>query len=85
MASAFTFANVNMKTADGYFLGFPAIWNLVVFYLVILGLGPWVSFVIIGLCLILTFMAGPAGLVVYLLLRTVVTRLRGSVAEAAPA
>ena len=55
MASAFTFANVNMKTADGYFLGFPAIWNLVVFYLVILGLGPWVSFVIIGLCLILTF------------------------------
>jgi phosphatidylcholine synthase len=30
--SCYTFANVNMKSSDYYFVGFPAIWNVVVLY-----------------------------------------------------
>lgn len=33
LASAYGFCQVNIKTDDGYFLGFPSCWNLVVFYL----------------------------------------------------
>ena len=55
MASTFTFANVGMKTNDGYFVGFPALWNLVVLYLLLFGLESIISLVIIGACLVLTF------------------------------
>jgi phosphatidylcholine synthase len=33
LASAYGFCQVNIKTDDGYFLGFPSYWNLVAFYL----------------------------------------------------
>ena len=33
IASAYGFCQVNAKTDDGYFLGFPSYWNIVVFYL----------------------------------------------------
>jgi len=33
LASAYGFCQVNAKTADGYFVGFPSYWNLVAFYL----------------------------------------------------
>lgn len=33
IASAYQFCQVNAKTADHYFLGFPSYWNVVVFYL----------------------------------------------------
>jgi phosphatidylcholine synthase len=29
-----------MKTADNYFRGFPALWNLIAFYLFVVGAGP---------------------------------------------
>ena len=32
LVSIYTFANVNMKTEDYYFRGFPAVWNIVVLY-----------------------------------------------------
>ena len=32
-----------MKTDDGYFLGFPSLWNVVALYLYMLPLGPWPS------------------------------------------
>lgn len=38
IASAFGFANVEAKTGDHYFLGFPSYWNIVVFYLFLLDL-----------------------------------------------
>jgi len=36
LASAYGFARVNAKTADGFFLGFPSFWNVVAFYLYVL-------------------------------------------------
>jgi phosphatidylcholine synthase len=40
MASLYTFANKNLKTAENDFRGFPALWNLAVFYMVILNTSP---------------------------------------------
>jgi phosphatidylcholine synthase len=34
--SLYIFANVDMKTADNYFVGFPAIWNVVALYVYVL-------------------------------------------------
>lgn len=36
LASAYGFCQVESKTADGYFLGFPSYWNLIAFYLYML-------------------------------------------------
>src|SRR5438045_2788648 len=36
LASAYGFCQVAAKTDDGYFLGFPSYWNLIVFYLYVL-------------------------------------------------
>lgn len=40
IASALYFADTRMKTADNWFRGFPALWNVFVFYLFVLRL-PW--------------------------------------------
>ena len=53
--SCYTFANMNMKTHDYWFSGFPALWNLVVLYFHILGTDPWVNLAVIGICCVLTF------------------------------
>ena len=42
------------KTADGYFVGFPAIWNVVVLYCFVLGFQPAVSASIIAICAVFT-------------------------------
>src|SRR5438874_10370564 len=56
MASAYGFSQVSIKTADGYFLGFPSYWNLVAFYLYALQPIPsWLSLGLILLFSILTF------------------------------
>ena len=55
LASCYTFADKNMKTADYYFKGFSALWNLLVFFLFILDLGVWFNFVAICACLVMTF------------------------------
>ena len=53
--SCYTFANVNMKSFDYYFVGFPAIWNVVVLYFYLFGTGWLVNLItIVGLS-ILTF------------------------------
>jgi phosphatidylcholine synthase len=36
MTSALYFADRRMKTSDNYFVGFPAIWNVAAFYLLVL-------------------------------------------------
>jgi len=53
--SLYTFANVNMKTQDYYFSGFPALWNLVALYFYILRTPEWVNLVTIGILGVLTF------------------------------
>ena len=40
-ASAYGFCQVQAKTDDGYFLGFPSLWNVVAMYLYVLPLDPW--------------------------------------------
>lgn len=55
LTSLYCFANVQMKSGDNYFVGFPAIWNVVALYLWLLGLDPWINAaVVVGLGL-LTF------------------------------
>ncbi len=56
LASAYGFCQVEAKTEDGYFLGFPSFWNLVAFYLYALQPLPgWLSLgIVIGLAM-LTF------------------------------
>ena len=53
--SLYTFANLNMKTNDYYFSGFPAVWNIVVLYFYILNTNPIINVIIILLLFIFTF------------------------------
>ena len=47
MASALYFADKRMKTHDLWFRGFPAIWNVLVFYLLVLRPGPLAATLIV--------------------------------------
>lgn len=47
LSSLFHFADRNSKTPDGFFVGFPALWNIVVFYILALGLAPFWAFSLI--------------------------------------
>jgi len=55
ITGALYFADRNMKTADNYFRGFPAVWNLVAFYLYVLQPPPWIGGAMIAAFAILTF------------------------------
>jgi phosphatidylcholine synthase len=55
LSSLYTFARVDMKTDDNYFRGFPALWNIVVFYLVMLQPGQTVAAILVALFVVLTF------------------------------
>lgn len=52
--SALQFAQVEAKTADGYFRGFPSYWNVVAFYLLLLGLPPAANLALVAVlgCLV---------------------------------
>jgi phosphatidylcholine synthase len=43
VTGALYFADRRMKTADSYFRGFPALWNVVAFYLFVLKPAPWLG------------------------------------------
>lgn len=49
------FADRRMKTADHYFRGFPALWNVAVFYLFLLRLPAWLAAAAVAALVILTF------------------------------
>src|SRR5437763_8305312 len=55
LASAYGFSQVDAKTDDGFFLGFPSYWNIVAFYLYLLRPPVWVSLTVIIMLSILTF------------------------------
>ncbi|MGB7922393.1 MAG: CDP-alcohol phosphatidyltransferase family protein [Pyrinomonadaceae bacterium] len=55
LASAYGFSQVNAKTDDGFFLGFPSYWNVVSFYLYVLSPPAPVSLALIVGLSILTF------------------------------
>jgi phosphatidylcholine synthase len=50
------FADRLMKTSDYYFRGFPALWNVAVFYLFLLKPTPWLSAALIAALAVLTFL-----------------------------
>ncbi len=55
MTSLYHFSDKHSKTADGYFVGFPAIWNIVVLYCFALAIPPALAASLIATCAILTF------------------------------
>jgi len=55
LASAYGFCQVEAKTDDGYFLGFPSLWNVVAFYLYVLRLPPWVALGVVVVLSLMTF------------------------------
>ena len=55
ISSAIYFADTRMKTADGYFRGFPALWNLVAFYLFLAQPAPLIALLIVIAFVALTF------------------------------
>ncbi len=55
LSSVIYFADRRMKTADHHFVGFPAVWNVVAFYLFLMRPGPWICAVIVAALVALTF------------------------------
>ncbi len=55
LASAYGFCQVEAKTDDGYFLGFPSLWNVVAFYLYVLHLPGWLAVAILVVLALMTF------------------------------
>ncbi len=55
IVSCYTFANSNLKTLDNYFIGFPAIWNVVVLYIYILDTSQIFNLLILIIFSFLTF------------------------------
>lgn len=56
VTSALYFADEQMKTADNFFRGFPALWNAAAFHLFVLKLPDWVAAVIVTALIVLTFL-----------------------------
>src|SRR3954452_15224393 len=55
LASSYQFCRVDAKTEDHFFLGFPSYWNVVAFYVVVVGLSPTTTGIILAVCSILVF------------------------------
>lgn len=59
VTSALYFSDTRMKTRDGYFRGFPAAWNVIVFYLLIGKPPQEVSLIVIAALCVMTFAPVP--------------------------
>jgi phosphatidylcholine synthase len=55
VSSAIYYADTGMKTKENFFKGFPVVWNMVVFTLFVIEPGEWVSFAVVVIAGILTF------------------------------
>jgi phosphatidylcholine synthase len=58
LSSAFQFTQTDAKTDethDYFFKGFPCYWNILVLYMLVMGLNPWINLAILVLCNILVF------------------------------
>jgi len=56
LASALYFADTGMKTDDWWFRGFPAVWNIVVFYIVVFAPSSWLALAVILIATALMFL-----------------------------
>jgi phosphatidylcholine synthase len=55
LSSLYHFADLASKGDDYSFIGFPAVWNLVAFYLFAFAAPQWATYAIVGACIVLTF------------------------------
>jgi len=55
VTGAIYFADRRMKTSDSYFRGFPALWNIVAFYLFLLKPAPWLGALVVLVLALATF------------------------------
>ena len=55
LASSYQFCRTDAKTDDHMFLGFPDYWNVLAFYIIVLGLSPTVSSVLLVVFSVLVF------------------------------
>ncbi len=55
VSSAIYYADTGMKTKENFFKGFPVVWNMVVFTLFVIEPGEWVSFAVVVVAAILSF------------------------------
>jgi len=55
LSGLFHVSDVNSKTEEGFFVGFPAIWNIVLVYLFVLGLPPVAAAAAVSGLVLLTF------------------------------
>lgn len=53
ITSAFQFTQLEAKTEDHYFKGFPSYWNIMAIYMFVLGVNPWIN---LGLVIFLSVM-----------------------------
>ena len=56
IGSALYFADTEMKTDDWWFRGFPAVWNVVAFYIVVFTPPTWLSFLVVAIATALMFL-----------------------------
>ena len=56
VTAALYFADGNMKSDDNHFVGFPAVWNLVAFYLLLVRPSAWVAVLAIAAFAVMTFL-----------------------------
>lgn len=56
ISGALYFSDQEMKTDDNYFRGFPGVWNLMAFYLLLLKPLPWIAVTAVALFVALTFL-----------------------------
>jgi phosphatidylcholine synthase len=54
-SSLYIFANLDLKTPDNYFVGFPAIWNVVALYMYVLDTEPTVNLIAVAVLGALSF------------------------------
>lgn len=59
ISSALYFADRGMKMDGNYFRGFPAVWNVPVFYLLLLKPNPWLTTIAVALLTAATFLPVP--------------------------
>ncbi len=55
LASCYQFCRSDAKTEDHFFLGFPSYWNIVAFYVVVVGFGTTTTAVVLGVFAVLVF------------------------------
>ena len=55
LSSLFHFSDLASKADDYSFVGFPAIWNIVAFYVFAFAMPQWAAYAVIGACVVLTF------------------------------